>query len=217
MTFSNECHRRSSLTNTGRTLISTCLSALLLTAGCSGLQVGRDAQAGRSALQTGRPEDAIIYLSRAAESDPNYKLSTKAQESVLTYLGRAYYETGDDTKARAVLERALTNDNNDYLARLYLGLTLYRSVDRERGRKEIDAGLNGIHAWLDEVTSDSVYGMYWDPNRTIRLAIERTLAGKPEAGELTASAQRIGRQFDSEIDRARQAEIQSIYQRGGKN
>jgi len=74
-----------------------------------------------------------------------------------------------------------------------------------------------MHAWLDEVTSDSVYGIHWDPNRTIRLAIERTLAGKPEAGEFIASAQRIGRQFDSEIDRARQSEIQSTYQQGGKN
>jgi hypothetical protein len=43
------------------------------------------------------------------------------------------------------------------------------------------------------------------------------LAGKPEAGEFIASAQRIGRQFDSEIDRARQSEIQSTYQPGGKN
>lgn len=203
--------------NASRTLISTCLLALMLAGGCASFQVGRDVQAGRAALQTGHPEDAVIYLSRAAESDPNYKLPTRAQESILTYLGRAYYETGDNSKARAVLERALANDNNDYLARLYFGLTLYRSNDRERGRKEIDAGLNGMHAWLDEVTSDSVYGIHWDPNRTIRLAIERTLAGKPEAGEFTASAQRIGRQFDSEIDRARQSEIQSTYQQGGKN
>ena len=202
--------------NASRTLISICLLALLLAGGCAGLQVGRDVQAGRAALQTGHPEDAVIYLSRAAESDPSYKLPTRAQESILTYLGRAYYETGDTAKARAVLERALINDSNDHLAHLYLGLTLYRSNDREQGRKEIDAGLNGLHAWLDDVTSDSVYGQYWDPNRTIRLAIERTLAGKPEAGELTASAQRIGRQFDSEIDRARQAELQSNY-RGGKN
>jgi len=202
--------------NASRTLISTCLPALMLAGGCASFQVGRDAQAGRSALQSGHPEEAVIYLGRAAESDPNYKLPTKAQVSILTYLGRAYYETGDNTKARAVLERALANDNNDHLAHLYLGLTLYRSNDREQGRKEIDAGLNGLHAWLDDVSSDNVYGPYWDPTRTIRLAIERTLAGKPEAGELTASAQRIGRQFDSEMDRARQSELQLNY-RGGKN
>src|SRR5437899_148685 len=131
--------RGASMRNASRTLISICLSALML-AGCGGIQVGRDVQAGRSALQSGHPEDAVIYLGRAAEADPSYKLPTRAQESILTYLGRAYYETGDNTKARAVLERALANDSNDHLAHLYLGLTLYRSNDREQGRKEIDAG-----------------------------------------------------------------------------
>jgi len=190
---------------------------LAFSAGCGGLEVGRDVQAGRMALQGRRPEEALVYLSRAARADPNYKLPTRAHESVLTYLGRAYYETGNDGEARAALQRALLSDKNDPLAHLYLGLTLYRSKDRDQGRKEIETGLNGIHAWLDDVSSDGVYGPYWDPARAIRGAIERTLAGKPEAGELTASAQRIGRQFDNEFDRASQAEVQSIYQKGGKD
>ncbi len=191
--------------------------ALVLAAGCSGLEVGRDVQAGRMALQGRRPEEAVTYLSRAAQSDPTYKLPTRARESVFTYLGRAYYETGDDARARAALQRALLDDKSDPLAHLYLGLTLYRSSDRDQGRKEIETGLNGIHAWLDEVGADGVYGPYWDPARAIRIAIERTLGGKPEAGELTASAQRIGRQFDIELDRASQAESESIYQKGGKD
>ena len=199
-----------------RLLRAVLLAVLILPAGCGGLNVGHEVQAGRMALQTGHPEDAVVYLNCAAESDPNYKLPTRTPESVLTYLGRAYYETGDNAKARAVLERALMTNKDDPLAHLYLGLTLYRSNERELGRKEIDAGLNGIHTWLDEVSSDGTYGIYWDPNRSIRLAIERTLAEKPEAGELSASAQRIGRQFDSELDRARNSESQSIYQ-GGKN
>jgi tetratricopeptide (TPR) repeat protein len=201
----------------GRRLISISLLLFALQIGCSEIQVGSDVQAGRSALQAGHPEDAVVYLSRAAESHPEYKFSNRAHESVLTHLGRAYYEAGDNVKARGVLERALKNDRNDSLARLYLGLTLYRANERDRGRQEIDAGLNGIHAWLDEASSDGVSGIYWDPNKSIRLAIERTLAGKPEAGEFTASAQRIGRQFDTELDRASQAESQSIYQQGGKN
>jgi tetratricopeptide (TPR) repeat protein len=190
---------------------------LAFSAGCGALEVGRDVQAGRMALQGRRPEEALTYFSRAAESDPNYKLPNRGHESVLTYLGRAYYETGDDAKARAVLQRALHNDQNDPLAHLYLGLSLYRSNDRDQGRKEIEAGLNGIHGWLDEISSDGIYGPYWDTGKSIRTAIERTLAGKPEAGELTASAQRIGRQFDNEFDRASQAEVQSIYQKGGKD
>ena len=56
----------------GRPFIPTCFSVLLFISGCSG--VGGDVQAGRSALQTGRPNDAIGYLTRAAEADFNYKI-----------------------------------------------------------------------------------------------------------------------------------------------
>lgn len=196
---------------------SALLFCLAFGFGCSGLEVGRDVQSGRMALQSRRPEEALTYLTRAAELDPNYKLPNRARVGVLTYLGRAYYETGNETKARATLQQALRNDGNDALAHVYFGLTLYRAKDRDQGRKEIETGLNGIHAWLDEVSADGIYGSYWDPAKSIRTAVERTLAGKPEAGEFAASAERIARQFDNEFDRASQAENQSIYQRGGKD
>jgi tetratricopeptide (TPR) repeat protein len=181
------------------------------------MEVGREFQAGRKALQTGQAEQAVVYLSRAAEADPTYKIVSPVQENLLTYLGRAYYETGDDAKARAVLEHAVMNDPNDPLAHLYLGLTFYRSGDRVQGRKEIEVGLNGVHNKLEVLGADGEQGTYWDPTRTIRLAIERTLAGKPEAGEFGASAQRIGRQYDNEIDRARVTQSDSIYKQGGRN
>jgi tetratricopeptide (TPR) repeat protein len=200
-----------------RAVISSCLPALVFIAGCSGMEVGHEFQAGRKALQTGQTEQAVVYLSRAAEADPTYKIVSPVQENLLTYLGRAYYETGGNAKARAVLERTLTNDPNDPLAHLYLGLTLYRGGDRLQGRKEIEIGLNGLHSVLDVLSGDGEQGTYWDPNRTIRLAIERTLAGKPEAGEFSASAQRIGRQFDNEIDRARITASNGIYKQGGRN
>lgn len=191
--------------------------ALVFIAGCSGLEVASEFQAGRRALQTGQTDQAVTHLSRAAETDPSYQIASPVQENVLTYLGRAYYEIGDNTKARAVLERALANDPNDPLAHLYLGLTFYRFGDRVLGRKEIEIGLNGLHNKLDVLGADGEQGTYWDPNRTIRLAIERTLAGKPEAGEFGASAQRIGRQFDNEIDRARVTASDGLYKQGGRN
>jgi tetratricopeptide (TPR) repeat protein len=183
---------------------------------CASMRVSQDAQTGRTALQTNHLPEAVAYLSQAAALDPNYQFPNRAHESVLACLGRAYYESGDDANARRVLEQALRLDDNDSLAHLYLGLVLYRSRERDRGKIEIDKGLNGIHAWLEVANSDSVYGTYWDPNKAIRRTIERTLAGDPEVGEFSASAQRIGRQFDSEIDKERQSEIQSVYQ-GGKN
>jgi hypothetical protein len=71
---------------------------LLVITGCS--TVGGDVQAGRNALQTGRPNDAIGYLARAAATEPNYKIPYRVRIGVLSYLGRAYLETGNDTEAR---------------------------------------------------------------------------------------------------------------------
>src|SRR5512144_3243186 len=53
-------------------LVPICFSVLLFISGCS--IVGGDVQAGRNALQTGHPNDALGYLTRAAEVDPNYKI-----------------------------------------------------------------------------------------------------------------------------------------------
>ena len=96
-----------------------CFSVSLFISGCSG--VGGDVAAGRNALQTGRPNDAVGYLTRAAAADPNYKLPYRVHVSVLTYLGRAYLETGQDTEARQTLEKAVKLDKDDPLAPCTLG------------------------------------------------------------------------------------------------
>ena len=88
------------------------------------LQTKQDVQDGRIALLTGRPDDAVTYFSRAAESNPSYQTSYLLRESVWTYLGRAYYETGKYPEARTALDKALASDKNDYVARLHLGMTL---------------------------------------------------------------------------------------------
>jgi tetratricopeptide (TPR) repeat protein len=77
-----------------------CLVLLIFLSGCAAIQVGQDVQLGRGALQMGRPEVALGYLGRAPEIDPNYTLPYTLRESVLTYLGRAYYETGNFPEAR---------------------------------------------------------------------------------------------------------------------
>jgi Flp pilus assembly protein TadD len=93
---------------------------LLVICGCS--TVGSDVAAGRNALQTGRPNDAVGYLTQAAAADPNNKIPYRVGIGVLTYLGRAYLETGNDTEARRTLEKAVQVYNDDPLAHLYLGL-----------------------------------------------------------------------------------------------
>jgi tetratricopeptide (TPR) repeat protein len=193
-----------------------CLPLLVFFSGCAAVQVSQDVQAGRNALQLGHPEVAVGYLRRAAELDPNYTLPYTLHESVLTYLGRAYYETGNFAEARSTLEKALARDKDDYLARLYLGLTLMRSGDPDRGRREAENGLNGIHDWLENISASSNSpAIFWDPTRQIRSDIEKTSASKLEASEFIAAAQRIGREFDEEVDKARKDEAFTLYGRTG--
>lgn len=193
-------------------LVPAFLSTFLVS-GCSG--VGQQVQAGRFALQIGRPNDAVTYLMQAAEQDPDYKIPYRVRESVLAYLGRAYYETGKDNEARTTLEKAVAKDKDDHLARLYLGLTITRNGDQDRGRDEIVSGLKGINDTLEYIASDNTYGYYWDPAMQIRSEIRVAVNGKIETNELVASAQRIGHLFDVEFDRARRDETRRYGGGGG--
>ena len=188
-----------------------CFSVLLFISGCS--SVGGDVFAGRNALQTGRPNDAVGYLTRAAAADPNYKLPYRVHVSVLAYLGRAYLETGQDTLARQTLEKAVNLDKDDPLAHLYLGIVLLKTGERERGRKEIEEGLRAIDDTLEFFAEeDRFYRLSWDPNMQIRNDIRKSLAAKLDDAQLAMAAERIGSQFDEEIDEARRDESR---RRGG--
>jgi len=184
--------------------IASLFSVSPFISGCS--TAGGDVQAGRNALQTGHPNDAIGYLTRAAATDPNYEIPYRVRIGVLTYLGRAYLETGQNTKARQTLERAVKLDNDDPLAHLYLGIATLKTGEVERGRKEIEVGLRAIDDTLEYITADLVFGFYWDPNMQIRNDIRKTLAAKLDDSQLIMAGERIGAEFDEEIDKARRDE-----------
>jgi len=97
-------------------------------------------------------------------------------------------------------------DQDDPLAHVYLGLTLLRKGDGERGRKEVEAGLKNIGDTLDYINMDRVYGFYWDSGMNIRVAVRNTLGAKLANNQLAAAAERISSDFDEEIDRARREE-----------
>jgi len=194
----------------GRLFIPTGFSVLLFISGCSG--VGGDVQAGRSALQTGRANDAIGYLARAANADPNYKIPYRVRAGVLPYLGRAYLEASKDKEARQTLERAVSLDGDDPFAHLYLGIALLKTGARERGRNEIEDGLRAIDDMLEYIAEDRIDGFFWDPGMEIRNDIRRSLATKMDDAQLAIAAERIGRLFDEEIDKARRDESRK---RGG--
>jgi tetratricopeptide (TPR) repeat protein len=190
---------------------------LIVIFGCAGIRVSNEVQLGRNALQTGQPEVAVGYLRRAADLDPNYKTPYSIRESVWTYLGRAYYEAGNFPEARQALEKALSNDNDDPVARLYLGLTLLRSGDEQNGRRETEIGLRGIDNLVNRLASSPSNGIYWDPTWQIRSDIQRALSANDtlESSELITVGERVGSRLDEEIDNARLDESRDKYDRTG--
>ena len=168
---------------------SFSISALVFIAGCAAFQAGQEVQYGRNALQKEQPAAAIAYFRRAADLDPNYVTSFSAGGSVWSYLGRAYYEAGNYSEAQQVLEKVLSLDKDNPMARLYLGLSILRTGDSERGSREIQSALKGIYDWLNRAASRPGNGVYWDPAREIRSEIQKTLMEKPEPAKLLSVAE----------------------------
>ena len=197
--------------------IGNLLALLLLVffAGCATIQSAGELQYGRQALLAGNNEAALGYFSSAAKLDPNYIYATGSspKQSVWSYVGRSEYLTGRFPQARQTLERALASNRDEDIARLYLGLTLAREGDRQRGLKEIESGMRGINSFLDYINQAQRFniGQFWDVDRDIRRAIQSDLAmisGKDlDWQRLTADTEWLGIRMEWESDWARRQEV----------
>jgi tetratricopeptide (TPR) repeat protein len=198
-----------------KTKISLALFSLFLfLTACASLQVGGDVAAGRQALLRGSNETALGYFYSAAQKDPNYVYATGSspRQGVWSYVGRSEYLTGRIPQARQTLERSLSANKDEDLTRLYLGLTLAREGDRQRGLKEIEGGMRGINNFLEYITQAQRYsiGQFWDPDRDIRSAIQSDLAmisGRDlDWQRLIADTEWLGIRMEQESDLARRQE-----------
>ena len=187
----------------------TWLSFVFVIAACASLQLGGDFVTGRQALLRGNDETALAHFQNVAQKDPNYVYGTAMKQGIWSYVGRSDYALGRLPQAREALERALSTNRQEDVARLYLGLTLARQGDRQRGLKEIEGGLKGIHDWLEYITQAHrfSFGQFWDPGRDIRSTIEGDLAmisGRDaDWQKLIANGEWIGKKIEEESDRAR--------------
>ncbi len=186
--------------------------ALISYFGCAAFQVAGEIQQGRTALLRGEPKVALPHFQRAADLDPNYVLNfTPLYEGVWTYVGRAYYGTGNLGEARKALERARARSEHDHVAKLYLGLTLARGGDHQRGLKQIEAGLKGLDDWLNYIEQYHPDGRYWDPGRYLRSEIKKDLgmlSGKDiRWPELISSVEMLGIKLEEEIDFVRRSQV----------
>ena len=196
--------------------LCTFLSACTTT-----VQVGSAFQAGRRALLGGDDEAALGFFQTVADSNPNFVFFTGSspRQSIWSYVGRTQYLTDQFPQARQSLERAISDDREENIARLYLGLTLIQLRDRERGLKEIESGMRGIQSFLDNINRTQTFsiGQFWDPNRDIRNAIQYNLQLISRENinwqQLTANIERIALQMERETDLARRQESREMRSR----
>lgn len=197
------------------------LQSALLLSGCVTAQ--GEIEAGRRDLLYGEPNRAVARFQRATEIAPDRLHFSVLPETAWTYLGRAHYASGQLPEARQALERAVSRSQDDNLAKLYLGLVRVREGDRERGLRDIENGLRGIHEWLNYVEErrKNSYGRFWDPNKEIRARIRPTLAmissGKTDGPKLIADAEWVGKRMEEEIDLARRDESDERSRDGSDN
>jgi tetratricopeptide (TPR) repeat protein len=182
------------------------LSLSVLLAACAAFQGAGDIAQGREAMFTGNYKAALGHFQSAEQVDPNYIYGTELREGVSSYLGRAQYLTGNYAQARQTLEKALSQDKDDNVARLYLGLAWARQGEGQTGLQDIDAGMKGIYDFVDYITDTFrfSYGRDWDPGRDIRSGIERDRAmiasGKIDWPTLIADGESIAMKIEREPD-----------------
>ena len=197
------------------------LSLVVFLSGCASLQVGTDFDSGRQAYLAGKNDDALSYFQSAAQKDSDYTYYGYAfRQGIWSYVGRTEYATGKLPQARQSLERALALNKDEDVARLYLGLTLVRSGDRQQGLKEIEGGMKGIYDQSEYITQAFRFtqGRFWDPRGEIRSAIQGNLAmlsGKDvDVQKLLADGEWLGKRVEEEIDLARRDQRDDLFRDG---
>ncbi len=180
------------------------LSFSVLLSACAAVQGGGEVDQGRQALLAGNYQAAVGYFQQAEQTDPNYMYGTELREGVASFLGRSQYLSGNYAQARQTLEKALSRHRSDNLARLYLGLTLYRLGDQKAGLANIQRGMTGINNWLNYLNTNFAqeFGQGWDPGGTIRAGIKTDLAmissGNIDWPKLIADGERLGIRVEQE-------------------
>jgi len=185
---------------------------LFLLGGCATLEVAREVQSGRRAMQLGDSRAALGHFESAAQVNPDYISNfTLLNIGIWSYVGMAQYSEGEQAKALASFKQAKQRHREDQFARVFLGLVMSGSGDRKKGKEELVDGLNGLEQWLDTTRYSSPMGELWDPGDYLAVEIGQTLkllrAEEINWREINANVVRLARNFDDEIE-----EVKRDYQ-----
>ena len=193
------------------TRLFACLLMLWLFSACDSFRTAGHFASGRRAFLANNHEEALGHFQKVSKNKPGYVFTaSNYREGVWTYVGRCQYYLGRFADARQSLEHAIIADSDDYLARIFLGLTLARQGDGINGATEMQRGLAGLNAWIDYENSRDPSKSFWDPNREIRKEITSSLAmvsrNNPDRQKLIETVEWIGLKMEYEIEQVRRDE-----------
>ncbi len=185
-------------------IVASFLFAFLLN-GCATLEVAREVQSGRRAMQLGNSQAALGHFESAAQADPDYLTDfTLLDIGIWSYVGMAQYSEGDKGKALVSFKQAKQRHREDHFARVFLGLLMSQDGARRTGKEELVDGLNGLVQWLDTTRYGTPRGALWDPGDYLAKEIGQTLkllqAEEVNWREINENLVRLARNFDDEID-----------------
>lgn len=156
-------------------IVSSFLFLFLLSS-CATLEVAREVQSGRRAMQLGNSQAALGYFEAAAQANPDYITDfTLLDLGIWSYVGMAYYKEGEKEKALASFKQAKQRHKEDHFARVFLGLVMSQDGERRAGKGELVDGLNGLERWLDTTRHSTWRGSFWDPGDYLAKDIGQTL------------------------------------------
>ena len=185
--------------------IGSLIFVLLSVGSCATIQLSREVQSGRSALKLNQPKEALAYFEAAAAQDPSYTTRfTLLNTGIWSYVGRAYYELGEKDKALVNLKRAKESSSDDYIGRVYLGLVMVQTGNRQAGKTELAAGLKGLGDWLEVLPGTGEVAQLWDPDYRIANGISQLLkmvqAERPNWQSIADDVEWLGKVLEDEIE-----------------
>ena len=125
---------------------------MFMLTGCDAFRIAGQFQSGRQAFVAKKYAEALAHFQQVAAANPSYMFqSVLYRQGIWNYVGRAQYHLGKFRAARRSLEKALAFYRDDYLARIYLGMTFVRAGDRATGVREMENGMKGLHGWLENI------------------------------------------------------------------
>ncbi len=196
--------------STKQTALIGGLLLLVSVYGCASSQAARQIQAGRLALLAGNSEVAVQHFEQAAALDSKNK-GSPLQESAWTYVGRAHYGTKNYSLARQALDRALAQNKDDDIARLYVGLIGAREQMNESSRKQIHAGLQGVYDRIEYIKRFTIAGEFWDPSGQLGaelLALINTVpAPQVDWSSVIPRIEQLSLKIENEVDQVQRDEL----------